>query len=106
MLQKLRDFCAREEIRARLALGLASVIVLVYVLVIVFGRSLPVESPAKPWILRLHPERLLAMLAAVLGSVRLLDDFQKGGNPVPPLLWIFFASLLHLSSIGEQRGWF
>jgi len=106
MLQKLRDFCAREEIRAGLMIGLLSLIVLVYGLIMIFGRSLPAGNPHTAWILRLHPERILAIAAAVFGSVRLVDHFQKGENPIPPLLWILFASLVHLSSIGVQRGWF
>jgi hypothetical protein len=106
MLQRLREFCAREEIRARLILPILSLIVLVYTLVAVFGRALPAESSDTPWILRLHPERLLAMLAAVLGSLRVFDHVQKQTSPVQPLLWILLASLVHLTSIGVQRGWF
>jgi len=106
MLQKLREFCAREEIRSHLAIGLVSVIVLVYALVTIFGHSLPAESPDTPWILRVHPERLLAIVAAVLGSLRLRNHFKKGESPVRALLWILFASLVHLTSIGVQRGWF
>ena len=106
MFKKMRDICAREEIRSRLVIGIVSLIVLVYALIIIFGHSLPAESPNMPWILRVHPERILAMVAAVLGSVRLADHFQKGENPVPPLLWIFCASLLHLTSVGLQHGWF
>ncbi len=106
MLQKLRAFCAREEIRGRLILTVLSLIVLVYTLVTVFGRALPAESSDTPWILRLHPERFLAMLTAVLGSLRVFDHVQKQRSPVQPLLWILFASLVHLTSIGVQRGWF
>ena len=106
LLQKLRDFCAREEIRARLMIGILSLIVLVYAMVTIFGHSIPAENPNRPLILRLHPERLLAMAAAVVGSIRLADHFQKRKNPIPPLLWIFFASLIHLMSIGVQLGWF
>jgi hypothetical protein len=106
LLQKLRDYCAREEIRARLMIGILSLIVLVYAMVTTFGHSMPAENPNRPLILRLHPERLLAMVAAVIGSIRLGDHFQKRKNPIPPLLWIFFASLIHLMSIGVQLGWF
>ncbi|HZQ54055.1 MAG TPA: hypothetical protein VFB14_17770 [Bryobacteraceae bacterium] len=106
MLQKLRDYCAREDIRARLMIGILALIVLVYAMVTIFGRSMPPENPNKPLILRVHPERLLAMVAAVTGSVRLADHFQKGENPIPPLFWIFCASLIHLMSIGVQLGWF
>ena len=106
LLQKLRDYCAREEIRARLMIGILSLIVLVYAMVTIFGHSMPAENPNRPLILRLHPERLLAMVVAVLGSICLADRFQKGKNPIPPLLWIFFASLIHLMSIGVQLGWF
>jgi hypothetical protein len=106
MLQKLRECCAREDIRARLMIGILSLIVLVYAMVISFGHSMPAENPNTPLILRVHPERLLAMVAAVIGSVRLADHLQKGENPIPPLLWIFCASLIHLISIGAQLGWF
>jgi hypothetical protein len=106
LLMKVRDFCAREDIRARLMIGISSLIALVYALVTIFGHSMPAENPNRPLILRLHPERLLAMAAAVLGSIRLADHFQKGKNPIPPLLWIFFASLIHLMSIAVQLGWF
>ena len=106
LLQKLRDFCAREEIRARLMIGISSFIVLVYAMITIFGHSMPAENPNRPLILRFHPERLLAMVAAVVGSIRLADQFRKGKNPIPPLLWIFFASLIHLMSIGVQLGWF
>jgi hypothetical protein len=106
MLQKLRDYCAREDIRARLIIGILSLIVLVYAMVTIFGHSMPAENPNRPLILRVHPERLLAMIAAVIGSIRLADHFQKGKNPIPPLLWIFCASLIHLMSIGAQLGWF
>lgn len=105
LLQKLRDFCAREEIRGRLILTILSLIVLAYTLVAVFGRALPAETPDTPWILRLHAERLLAMLATILGSLRLIDHVQKQKSPVRPLLWILFASLIHLASVGIQRGW-
>ena len=80
MLQKLRDYCAREDIRARLMIGIFSLIVLVYAMFTIFGHSMP--------------------------SVRVADHFQKGENPIPPLLWIFCASLIHLMSIGVQLGWF
>ena len=106
MLQKLRDYGAREEIRARLMIGILSLIVLVYAMVIIFGHSMPAKNPNTPLILWVHPERLLAMIAAVIGSIRLADHFQKGKNPIPPLLWIFGASLIHLMSIGVQLGWF
>jgi hypothetical protein len=106
LLQKLRDYCARAEIRARLLIGILSLIVLVYAIVTIFGHSMPAENPNRPLILRLHSERLLALFAAVIGSIRLADHFQKGKNPIPPLLWIFFASLIHLMSIGVQLGWF
>jgi hypothetical protein len=106
MLQKLRDYCAREEIRARLMIGILSLIVLVYAMVVIFGHSMPAEDPNTPLILRVHPERLLAMVAAAIGSVRVANHFQKGENPIPPLLWIFCASLIHLISIGAQLGWF
>lgn len=106
MLQKLRDYCAREEIRARLMIGILSLIALVYAMVTIFGHSMPAENSNTPLILRVHPERLLAMGAAVLGSIRLADHLQKGENPIPPLLWIFCASLIHLMSIGVQLGWF
>ena len=106
LLQKLRDYCAREEIRARLMIGILSLIVLVYAMVTIFDHSIPAENPNRPLILRLHPERLLAMAAAVVGSIRLADHFQKRKNPIPPLLWIFFTSLIHLMSIGVQLGWF
>jgi hypothetical protein len=106
MLQKLRDYCAREDIRTRLMIGILALIVLVYAMITIFGCSMPAENPNRPLILRVHPERLLAMVAAIIGSVRLADRFQKGENPIPPLLWIFCASLIHLMSIGVQLGWF
>lgn len=106
MLQRLRDYCAREDIRARLMIGILSLIVLVYAMVTIFGHSMPAENPNTPLILRVHPERLLAMAAAVLGSIRLADHLRKGENPIPPLLWTFCASLIHLMSIGVQLGWF
>ena len=106
MLQKLRDYCTREDIRARLMIGILALIVLVYAMITIFGRSMPAENPNKPLILRVHPERLLAMVAAIVVSVRVANHFQKGENPTPPLLWIFCASLIHLISIGAQLGWF
>jgi hypothetical protein len=105
MLQKLRDYCAREDIRARLMIGILSLIVLVYAMVTIFGHSMPAENPNRSLILRLHPERLLAVVAAVIGSIR-SESLSKGENPIPPLLWIFCASLIHLISIGAQLGWF
>lgn len=117
LLRKFRDYCAREDIRARLMIGILSLIVLVYAMVTIFDHSMPAENPNRPLILRLDAERLLAMVAAVIGfirladhfqmgSIRLADHFQKGKNPIPPLLWIFCASLIHLLSIGVQLGWF
>ena len=100
MLQKLRDFCAREEIRGRLMAAILSLIVLAYTLVAVFGRALPPANPPPPELLR-----ILAMIAAVLGLLRLLEQFQKGQSPIAPLLWILFASVMHLVSVGMQRGW-
>lgn len=105
MLRKLRNFCAREEIRGCLILTILSLIVLAYTLVAVFGHALPATDPQTPELLRLHPERILAMIAAVLGLLRLMERFQKGQSPIAPLLWILFASLMHLASVGMQHGW-
>jgi hypothetical protein len=100
MLQKLRDFCAREEIPGRLIATILSLIVLAYTLVAAFGRALPPANQPTPELLR-----LFAMMAAALGLLRVMERFQKGQSPIPPLLWIFFASLMHLASVGMQRGW-
>ena len=105
MFQKLREFCAREEIRARIILVTLSLIVLVYAAVAALGYHLPGAQPSTPLFFRLHPERLLAMAAAVLGILRLIDHFQKGQDLIRPLLWILFASLVHLASIAVQIGW-
>lgn len=105
MLSKLRVFCARDEIRARLIIVTLSLIALVYAAIVVFGRTLPAESPEIPLVLRLHPERILAMIAAALGMFRLIDRFQKGEDLIKPLLWILYASIIHLASIGVELGW-
>ncbi len=105
MMKKLGVYCAREEIRVRLVLATLSSIVLIYCLIAFFGRSLPDPAPNAPFLLRFHPERILAMLAAVLGMFRLTEHFQTGRDLIKPLLWILFASAIHLASIGIQLGW-
>jgi hypothetical protein len=105
MMKKLRAFCAREPIRVRLIITTLSWIVLNYGLIATFGHRLPEADSNTPLFLRLHPERILAMLAAVLGMVRLKDHVQKGQDLIHPLLWILFASVIHLASIGVQLGW-
>lgn len=104
MIKKLRAFCAREEIRVRLVLATLSAIVLVYVAVEVLGRKFPDHPSSGALLLRLHPERILAMVAAVLGMFRLIEHFRTGQDLLKPLFWILFASLIHLASIGIQLG--
>ncbi len=105
MLKPLRTFCAREEIRVRLVLVTLTSIVLIYGLIAFFGHTLPAPIPGAPFFLRFHPERVLAMLAAALGLFRLQEHFQTGRDLLKPLLWILFASVIHLASIGIQLGW-
>jgi hypothetical protein len=105
MMNKLRAFGARQEIRVRLVLATLTCIVLIYGLIAIFGRSLPDHAPNAPFVLRLHPERILAMIAAVLGMFRLIEDFRTGRDLIKPLLWILFASVIHLASIGIQLRW-
>ena len=105
MINKLRAYCAREEIRVRLVLATLTSIVLIYVLIAIFGRALPDRAPNAPFFLRFHPERILAMTAAVLGMFRLMEHFQTGRDLIKPLLWILFASAIHLASIAIQLGW-
>jgi hypothetical protein len=104
MMKKLRAYCAREEIRVHLVLATLTCIVLIYGLIAVFGHSLPDRAPNAPFFLRFHPERILAMIAAVLGMFRLIEYFHSGHDLVKPLLWILFASAIHLASIGIQLG--
>lgn len=105
MFNKLRTFCAREKTRSRLIVATLSLIALVYAAIVLFGRTLPAESPNTPLFLRLHPERILAIIAAALGMFRLIDRFQKGEDLIKPLLWILYASIIHLASIGIELGW-
>ena len=105
MRKKLCDYCAREEIRIRLVLATLTCIVLIYGLIAVFGRSLPDRASNAPFFLRFHPERILAMIAAALGMFRLIEYFHAGRDLIQPLLWILFASAIHLASIGIQLGW-
>ena len=105
MMKKLRAYCAREEIRIRLVLATLTCIVLIYGLIAIFGRALPDRAPNAPLFLRFHPERILAMIAAVLGMSRLIEYFHTGRDLIKPLLWILFASAIHLASIGIQLGW-
>lgn len=104
MFQKLRTFCAREEIRGRLVLATLSAIVLIYITIELLSHKLTGHPSAGPLFLRLHPERLLAMAAAVLGLLRLIDHLQTGKDLLKPLCWILFASLVHLGSIAIQLG--
>ncbi len=105
MMKKLRAYCAREDIRVRLVLATLTCIVLIYGLIAIFGRALPDPAPNAPFFLRFHPERILAMIAAVLGMLRLIEYFHNGRDLIKPLLWILFASAIHLASIGIQLGW-
>ncbi len=105
MLRQLRAFCAREEIGVRLVLATLTCIVVIYGLIAFFGRALPPGPANAPFFVRFHPERILAMIAAVLGMFRLIEYFQAGRNLIKPLLWILFASAIHLASIGIQLGW-
>ncbi len=105
MMKKLRAYCAREEIRVRLVLATLTCIVLIYGLIAVLGHSLPDHAPNEPIFLRFHPERILAIIAAVLGMFRLMEYFHTGRDLIKPLWWILFAGAIHLASIGIQLGW-
>ena len=105
MMKKLRAYCAREEIRSRFVLATLTCIVLIYGLIAVFGHALPDHAPNASFFLRFHPERILAMIAGVLGMFRLIGYFRADRDLIEPLLWILFASAIHLASIGIQLGW-
>jgi hypothetical protein len=88
-----------------LVLATLTCTVLIYGLIAVFGHSLPDRAPNAPFFLRFHPERILAMIAAVLGMFRLIEYFHSGRDLITPLLWILFAGAIHLASIGIQLSW-
>ena len=105
MIQKIQSWCQRDEVQTRLTGGVLTGIAVVYGIIAWFGRGATPSDAHLPIYVRFHPERLLAIGAAVLGIFRLIRRSQEDQPILGPLLWIFFASLVHLTSLAIQLRW-
>jgi hypothetical protein len=105
MPKKHRALCAAEDVRLRFTIATLTCIAVVYALIAWFGHRASNQATPAPLLLRFHPERILAMIAALLGMSRLIENLRSSQALLPPLLWILFASLIQLASLAIQLGW-
>ncbi|MGH9655877.1 MAG: hypothetical protein ACRD6B_20730 [Bryobacteraceae bacterium] len=101
-----RMWWRREEVRFYGTVVVFAAIVAVYAAILWFGhRPLPPDLRL-PLFFRLHPERLLAMVAGVFGMFRVIRHVREERSLFGPLCWILFAGLVQLASVAIELGWF
>ena len=106
LLRKGSAWWHSEQVRRLLTLTVVAASIAVYAVIFYFGhRPAPPPAPDVPFFLRLHPERLLACGATLLGMLTAVRRFHANEPVLEPLSWIFFASIVHLASLAVQFHW-
>ena len=104
--QKVCAWWEREDVRTMLTVTVLAGSIATYGLIFYIGRRPePMPPPGVPLFWRLHPERLLACGASLLGMFTVCQRLRHGQPLLEPLAWIFLATLVHLCSLAIQFHW-
>lgn len=103
ILDHLRTWRKRDDVRTVLTATVLVASLVSYAVIFYLGQQPePLPVPGVPLFLRLHPERLLACGITIFGMVTIERHLREEKPLLEPLAWIFFASLVHLSSLAIQ----
>jgi hypothetical protein len=105
-MNRFRRWWRCEDVRFYGTVAIFSAIVAVYAAVVWFGHRPSPPDPRLPLFFRLHPERLLAMVAGVFGMFQVIRHVREERSLVGPLCWILFAGLVQLASVAIELNWF
>ncbi len=104
-MNQFRSWCNRDEVRFYVTAAVFLAIAIVYALVVWFGHQPTPPDPRLPLFLRLHPERLLAMVAGILGMFKAVEHAREQRPLLGPLSLLLFAGLVQLASVDVALHW-